>query len=102
MSNAFAIVNAHELSLRPGELSSDQRWLVRGRALEDVKLGDSFSLGAGRVTVETICSYGKNTDLLSAGMTGDLTVRWAKDKAMLTIVRRPVSADLGARLPITG
>lgn len=85
--NHFEIVEARWLGLNDKEPPFDARWIVRGRAHGDIKIGDSFAFGGGTVTVEEISTYGKPVEILSAGMTGDLTVRWPKNQSMLYLNR---------------
>lgn len=82
----FEIVEARWLGLQDDQ-PFDSRWVLRGRAYEDIKVGDSFALGGGTVTVDAISTYGHPVESLMSGMTADLTVRWPENKSMLYLSR---------------
>jgi hypothetical protein len=74
-TNCFEVVEAQSVQAGRGE-SGNARWVLRGRAHVDLKIGDTLDFGQGQVKIESIRAYGKGADLLSAMMTGELTVGW--------------------------
>jgi len=85
--NVFAVYEARWLGLDATPPVEERRWLLRGRAHVDVRVGDALSFGGRRVLVDSIRTYGRETDLLSKMMTGELTVRWDGDDAELYLTR---------------
>jgi hypothetical protein len=84
-------------------------WLVRGRAYEDIQLGDvvfakqpmpASSEAVNPFRVVAISSYGGELDVLGRMMTGDLTVRGDDGdqlKSSKMLLRCPEPADRGER-----
>lgn len=86
-TNCFEVVEVHSVQTDKDE-SKKSRWVLRGRAHVDLRIGDTFDFGQGQVKIECIHTYGQSTDLLSAMMTGELTVGWVGDTASLFLCRR--------------
>jgi hypothetical protein len=83
----FEILEARWAGLDANTTAADPRWVLKGRAHEDVGLGDTLMLGAAKVTVEAIRTYGKESDLLSRMMTGEIVVRWVEEESMFYLTR---------------
>jgi hypothetical protein len=83
---SFQVDEAQWLGLAGGT-PPDPRWLLRGRAYAEVKVGDTFEFGTGKVTVEGIRTYGKEVEALDRMLTGELTVRWVGDEPSLFLSR---------------
>lgn len=85
-------------------LFRDDVWLVRGRAWEDVRLGDCLAVGASEANDGTprpsfeivgISTYGREIDELNRMMTGNLLLHGpAGDRLLGTefLIRQPPSA----------
>ncbi len=68
-TEAFEIATTQQVGSR--------KWLLGGRAYVDIKLRDTLTTSSARdqsLRVVEIVTYGKTTDLLSAMMTGRLTL----------------------------
>lgn len=87
MSIVFMVYEARLIGLESKQAQRDPRWLLQGRAYEDVKLGDSVTMGAAEGTVEEMRSYGRPLDVLSKMMTGELVVRWRDSDSPLSLSR---------------
>lgn len=75
--DVFIVCELRWLRLDPQPLHSpDPGWSVRGRALMDVNVGNELHFAGRRGVITAIRTYDKDLDFLSAGMTGDLTVRF--------------------------
>ena len=70
------VFDVHEVRLLDPHKMNLQRWLVRGRALVEVRVGDTLILAGKSVEIESLSSYGKACEVLSAMMTGEITVRF--------------------------
>lgn len=74
--NAFLIAEAKWRGLEQPNDNNEARWIIRGRALVDIQVGTRLMFGDRLATVEVIQTYGKEIDILSSGMTGELLIRW--------------------------
>ena len=67
----------------------ENTWLVRGRAYQNLKVGDTVAIDkSNQFTITAISTYGKGVQVLNRMLTGDLTLRGAngerlKDAGML-------------------
>src|SRR5260221_6659299 len=67
----------------------DEHWLVQGRALEIIKIGDVMSLSAAAIEsidvqfkILSLSTYGRQTDILFPAMTGDITLVGRNEKML--------------------
>ena len=83
----FEIDEARRAGLDSRFAPLDSRWVLTGRAYENVKLGDRLLLGGADATVEGIRTYGKGTDSLRKMLTGELLVRWSRVETVFHLTR---------------
>lgn len=83
----FAVYDARWLGVEPSAPVGERRWLLRGLAHVDVRVGEVLTFAGRQVVIEAITTYGRRTDLLSAAMTGDLIVRPVSAEIQLCLTR---------------
>lgn len=71
------------------EYINGTRWRVRGRAYEDIKIGDTINLFNGEETIKFVIdsasSYGKEIYGLNRMMTGDIVLNGVNGETLLGI-----------------
>jgi len=82
-----------------GKPINDHQWVIHGRALEDIKVGDTLILSnkdnnddLGCYTVYAIAAYGQTFTNISAGLSAALTIEGSSN----TLIEKAMILGTGA------